>query len=234
MTMRARTNSGRSLRCVLLGLAVLAPATARADVDAALSASAPVTSVTPAPLPDRGAGFVGAKLGAYLPQAFSPLGASFYAEVEGGYLLPFFRRALGISASFGFSMPQVGGSGIADPRVSGGSYSYDQPSQQFLLGLTVVGRIPLGRFMPYVGVGPRYSIVRTPSTGASATGSAIDQSLETSRQVGVGVPVGLDVTLGPGRLFAEAQLLWAQSPQRSTGPASFGSILAAAGYRLVS
>ena len=40
MTMRARTNSGRSLRCVLLGLAVLAPATARADVDAAISASA--------------------------------------------------------------------------------------------------------------------------------------------------------------------------------------------------
>lgn len=181
---------------------------------------------------DRGAGVIGVKVGALLPQAFSPLGASFLAELEGGYLLPFARRLIGIVGSVGVTMPTVSGSSIADPRVNGGSFSYQQTSQQFLLGLSVVGHIPLGRVVPYIGVGPRAFIVRTPSDGQAGS-SAIPGSSELSVSAGVGVPVGLEVLLGPGRLCAELQLLYSPASQRSTGTGSFGSMTAALGYRFV-
>lgn len=181
---------------------------------------------------DRGAGLVGLKVGALLPHAFSPLGASWMVELEGGYLLPFYRRLIGVVASLGVTMPTVSGSAVSDPRVSGGSFSYEQSSQQFQLGLTVVGHIPLGRFVPYIGVGPRAFIVRTPSSGQAGE-SPIPGSSELSVSPGVGVPVGLEVLLGPGRLCAELQLLYAAATQRSTGPGSFGSMSVALGYRLV-
>jgi hypothetical protein len=67
----------------------------------------------------------------------------------------------------------------------------------------------------------------------AASGTAIPESIELSQEFGVGVPLGLDILLGPGRLFFELQLLYAASSQQSTGPGTFGSMTAAAGYRLV-
>lgn len=181
---------------------------------------------------DRGAGVIGVKVGALLPQPFSPLGASWMVVVEGGYLLPFHHRLIGIVGSVGVTMPTVSGSALSDSRVGGGSFDYQQQSQQFLLGLTVVGHIPLGRLVPYVGVGPRAFVVRTVSSG-QAGGSAFPESSELSVEPGVGVPVGLGILLGPGRLTAELQLLYAPTHQRSTGPGSFGSMSIAAGYSFV-
>jgi len=182
---------------------------------------------------DKGAGLIGIKVGAFLPQAFQDqLSTSYFVELEGGYLLPFVNRMFGIVGSFALSMPTTHGT-VSDGRVPGGSYSYDQTTQQFQLGLTFVAKVPIGRFVPYVGVGPRLFIVRTPSSGLSTSGTAIPESVELSQEVGVGVPVGLDILLGPGRLFAELQLLYAASSQQSTGPGTFGSMTAAAGYRFV-
>lgn len=192
-----------------------------------------VSSTWALPENDKGAGLLGIKVGAFLPQAFQDqLSTSYFVELEGGYLLPFVHRMFGIVASFAFSMPTTHGT-ISDARLPGGGYSYDQTTQQFQLGLTFVAKVPVGRFVPYVGVGPRLFIVRTPSTGLTTGGAAIPESVELSQEVGVGVPVGLDILLGPGRLFAELQLLYAASSQASTGPGTFGSMTAAAGYRFV-
>ena len=192
-----------------------------------------VSSTWALPENDKGAGLLGIKVGAFLPQAFQDqLSTSYFVELEGGYLLPFVNRMFGIVGSFALSMPTTHGT-ISDARVPGGSYSYDQTTQQFQLGLTFVAKVPVGRFVPYVGVGPRLFIVRTPSNGATAGGAAIPETVELSQEVGVGVPVGLDILLGPGRLFAELQLLYAASSQASTGPGTFGSMTAAAGYRFV-
>lgn len=192
-----------------------------------------VTSTYNLPPGDKGAGIVGLKAGVLLPQAFSPLGANFYAELEFGYLLPFLHRLFAITGSVGVTLPTVSGVDIADPRVSGMTYSYQQTTQQFLLGLTITAKIPFGRIVPYLGVGPRAFVVRTPSGGQSGAGSILPTNVELSIEPGVGVPIGLDVLLGPGRVFGEAQLLYAPASQRSTGPGSFGSMTVDVGYRFI-
>lgn len=184
------------------------------------------------PQGDRGAPLIGLKLNALLPQAFSPLHTHVLAEVEAGYVLPFGRRVISVTASFGFSMPSTDGSGISDSRVPGGSFSYRSTEQHFLIGVTAYANMPLGRVLPYVGIGPRIYAVRTTSSG-DANGAAILETLETSTQVGVGVPVGVNVMLGPGRIFGEFQLLWAGINQKSTGDGSVGSLTIGAGYRFV-
>lgn len=224
-----------ALKFITAGLAALLSfvLTPQGHVVSPAAADRGVSSTWALPENDKGAGLVGVKVGAFLPQAFqAQLDTSYFVELEGGYLLPFVNRMFAIVGSFALSMPQTRNT-VMDPRVPGGSYSYDQTTQQFQLGLSFQAKVPLGRLVPYVGIGPRLFIVRTPSSGSAADGTAIPQTTELSQEVGVGVPLGLDILLGPGRLFLEFQLLYAASSQQSTGAGSFGSMTAAAGYRFV-
>ena len=214
---------GAPLLASLLASLVLGAPAARADRG--------LSTVKEQPPGDRGGGILGAKVGVYLPQVFSPLLTSYFVEVEGGYVLPYVHRLLAITGSAALSSPTISGGG-ADPRLPSGGYTYELTQQQIVLGLTVTAKIPLGRVVPYVGIGPRLFVMRSASQG-QAGGSVIPESVETSAEAGVIVPLGLDILLGPGRLFAEGQLLWAGTEQRTTGAAQLGAIAVAAGYRLV-
>ena len=191
-----------------------------------------VPSTAQIPPGDKGAMLVGLKLGVLLPQAFSPLGTHILPELEAGYLLPYGRRILGVTASFAFTMPSTSGSGIADTRVPGGAFDYNSTEQHFLIGVTLLANLPLGKVLPDVGIGPRVYAVRTISGGV-AGGQTILETVETSTQVGVGVPIGVNYMLGPGRLFGEFQFLWAGIAQKSTGDGSVGSLTLGVGYRVV-
>lgn len=224
-----------ALKFITAGLAALLSfvLTSQGQIVSRAAADRGASSTWALPANDKGAGLIGVKVGAFLPQAFqSQLDTSYFLELEGGYLLPFVNRMFAIVGSSALSNPQTKNT-VSDPRVPGGSYSYDQTTQQFQLGLSFQAKVPLGRLVPYVGIGPRLFIVRTPSSGSAADGTAIPQTTELSQEVGVGVPLGLDILLGPGRVFLEFQLLYAASSQQSTGAGSFGSMTAAAGYRFV-
>ncbi len=215
------------LTSLLVLAAVLTPAPARADRGMSTTAEPPPS--------DKGGAIVGLKIGVLLPQAFSPLSTSYYVEAEAGYLLPFARRLIAVTASISFTSPGTSNTGT-DPRLPGGVYSYDVTQQQLTFGLSVLAKIPLGRIVPYIGAGPRFFLLKTSSSGqAGPAGQTvlIPETTETSTEIGVGVPLGVDILLGPGRLFGEAQLLWAATGQRSTGAGSVGSIILGAGYRLV-
>ncbi len=192
-------------------------------------------SVEPAK-PDRGAFVLGVKGGGLFPEVFSDLGANFFVDVEVGWILPFLKRGIAITIDAGYTQPEVTKSGT-DPRVTsnGGMYTWDLTQRQVIIGLTIAWRMTFigeGRLVPYIGVGPRLWLLQTQVVGSAGSGNPITESDEQSTKVGVGVPIGLDYKVGPGRFFVEAQFLWGPIDHRTTGDSSVGSITAALGYRL--
>jgi hypothetical protein len=204
---------------------------------AAFAEPPPETITAPATKPDRGAFLLGLKAGGSFSEPFSPLGPSYLVDVEVGYVLPFLHRGLALVLDAGYTEPTASG-GTTDPRVTanGGAYTWNLTQREVLVGFTVIYRLTMigsGRVAPYLGVGAKLWLLQSKLVGAAGAGSPISESDEQSTKVGVSVPLGVDVGLGPGRIFVEAQLLWAPIDHRSTGDSSVGAITAALGYRLL-
>jgi hypothetical protein len=196
---------------------------------------------------DRGAFVFGAGVGALFGQPFTGgrLGVSYLVDVQLGYVLPVADRSLGVLLDVGYSEPQASGSG-SDPRVGAttppasamtvtpGMYSWSLTQRQLITGFTVLYRMTFinhGRIAPYLGIGPRLFFNQS-LTMSPPGANMISQTTEQSMTVGLSVPLGLDIALGPGRLFIEALLLWAPIDHRITGDSSVGSVDALVGYRL--
>lgn len=188
-----------------------------------------VTATQPAH--DRGIVLVAPKVGVLLPYGFSRLGASYLVGLEVGYALPVLHHHLAITIEGEFTNPSASGS-TTDPRLdaSSGAYSWSLSQRELILGLSLVYRHPIGRFVPYVGVGPRLFLLDSRVTGTAGT-APISQSSEVSTKVGAGIPVGCGFHLGPGDLFAELQLNVSGIDHRTTGDSNTGSLSLAAGYR---
>ncbi len=204
---------------------------------AAFAQESPTTD-SATPTHDRGAFVVGLKFGGLFAQPFTEgrLGASFLASVEVGYVLPFVRRGFQLLLDVGYTQPTASGT-MLDPRVrsNGGNYDWNMIQRELVTGFTVMYRLTLigqGRVAPYIGVGPRLFFLQTVISG-SAGASVISESREQSMRFGLSVPLGVDIGLGPGRVFIEALMLWAPVQHRITGDSSVGSINALAGYRLM-
>jgi hypothetical protein len=218
------------MRRLVIATVLLSSVLARAQTTTTTS-----TTVTEAaPAHDRGQVLVAVKGGVLLPYGFSKLGASYLVDVELGYALPVLHHRLAITVEGAFTAPQASGS-TTDPRLdasTGGTYSWQIAQREVILGLNLIYRHPLGRFTPYVGIGPRMFLLDSRVNG-NASGAPISQSSEVSTKFGVGIPVGLGVHLGPGDLFAELQLNVSPMDHLTTGPTNTGSIALAAGYRLI-
>lgn len=207
-----------------------APAAA-ADAPAAQIA---VEAPPPAEKKDRGAVLIGVKAGGLFAEPFSKLGPSFLVDVELGYVLPILHRGLVLTVDGGYTQPEASGT-QTDPRVdaNGGSYTWSETQRELMLGVTVMYRLTLigtGRVAPYIGVGGRLWLLDTKVNGAVGAG-AISESHEQSTKFGLSVPLGVDVGLGPGRVFVEGMLLWAPIDHAITGESSVGAISVEAGYR---
>ncbi len=189
------------------------------------------TVTSSAPARDHGVVLLAPKVGVLLPYGFSSLGASYLVGLEVGWALPVLKHRLAITVEGEFTAPEANGS-TTDARLdaSAGSYSWHLAQRELILGLTLVYRHPVGRLVPYVGVGPRLFLLDSRVTG-TAGAAAISQSSETSTKVGAGIPIGLGFHVGPGDLFAEVQLNVSGIDHRTTGQANTGSLSIAAGYR---
>lgn len=248
-------------RNVLLFVALLG-APALAQQPAAVPPTAPppaagvsTPSVTPPPAPalppepapaatviaakpkrDRGEVMLAVKAGVFLPQAFSKLETSYLVELEVGYALPVLKHRLAIAIEGAFTDPQLDGT-TTDPRLdaAGGSYNWHLEQRELILGLTLYYRHPIGRWIPYVGVGPRLFLLESLVSGQAGQmmPAGINTSTEESTKVGAGIPIGFGVTLGPGHLFAELALDIAPIDHRTTGDTNTGALSLSAGYRLM-
>jgi hypothetical protein len=84
--------------------------------------------------------------------------------------------------------------------------------------------------VPFAGLGPRIYLLETVAEG-KANGEVIQESHERSTKFGVGLPLGVEYTLGPGGLMAELLFEWGPLEHRVTGDTSLLAATLQLGYR---
>jgi hypothetical protein len=182
---------------------VVAPSGARAEVQL--------------PDPDRGAAVVGGKVGVILP--FDGLGVNGTGGIEVGYLAPWLKRSFGLIVDLTYAQPTADGTVTNDPRVGSGTYSWHLTQRELVLSPMVLYRLSLsvlGRFVPYIAFGPRIYFLESLVDGTVGT-TTILTTTEKSTKGGIGLPVGLEVRLGPGALMAEFLFEWGPLNHTATG-----------------
>jgi hypothetical protein len=171
----------------------------------------------------------GAKAGGIVPLG----GLSPWAQfgVEAGVVFPWLRRGISLGLHVDYAQPTSDGTQAGDPRVAGGSYTWNL-TQQYLTFMPVVmyRHTGFGRVVPFAGVGPRIYLMR--STVSGAVGSVgIPETTEQSTALGVGVPFGVELKVGPGGVLGEVLAQWGPFEHAATGPTHTGALSLSVGYR---
>ncbi len=172
---------------------------------------------------------VGARVGAIAPlDGLSPF-ASFGLEV--GAVLPPMHRRLAIVIAADYTQPTATGTAM-DPRVAGGSYTWKLTERELgLMAVILYRATQVKRVTPYAGIGPRVLFLE--STVGDHGLPVIAHTTEVSTKVGVGVPLGAELKLGPGRLTGELLLQYGALDHVATGASHTGAVSLAVGYRLL-
>jgi hypothetical protein len=187
--------------------------------------------VEAAPRKDRGAFLIGAKVGLALP--FDGLGPMAGGVIEIGYLLPALKRSLAVTVDVGYTQPAKDGTTMGDPRVTGqmGTYSWHITQQELTLSAAVYYRLSFfGRAVPFIGCGPRLYLHKSTVQGSVGT-TAIQPTTEQLTKLGIMIPVGVAVRLGPGELVAELLFEYGRVDDVATGWASTAGGNLQLGYR---
>ena len=172
---------------------------------------------------------VGARVGGIAPlDGLSPF-ASFGLEV--GAVLPPLHRRLAIVIAADYTQPTATGSAM-DPRVAGGTFTWKLTERELgLMAVIMYRATQVKRVTPYAGIGPRALFLE--STVGDDGLPVISDTTEVSTKVGVGVPLGAELRLGPGRLTAELLLQYGALDHVATGDSHTGAVSLAVGYRLL-
>ena len=206
----------------------------------ALAQPAPAPAAPPAPdaipgpaqpaKPDRGAFVAGGKVGVALP--FDGLGPMASGIVEIGYVFPWLKRSFGLLVDVAYTVPVKSGTQMGDPRVDG-PYGWKLTQKELTISPAVYYRLTmLGRVVPYIGVGPRIYLHRSVVEGNVAM-QKILETTEQSTKVGVGVPLGVGIKLGPGELMAEFLFEWGKLDHTATGDSTSMGGNVQLGYRFL-
>lgn len=164
---------------------------------------------------------------------FSKLSASVAATVEAGALMRWTGHEIGGTVGVSYEQPTASG-GLTDPRVPGGSYTWDLGQRSLAVTPSLLYRMTsLGFIVPYASVGPRISFME--QTGSGAAGSnALGATTETLARIGARGRVGAEFLLGFGGITVDALFEWAPLGSVSAGAGtSLMGISAQVGYRLV-
>jgi hypothetical protein len=189
------------------------------------------TGAQDAPSPHRSGVLLGAKVGGVVP--FGGLNPNARIGIEAGYVFPFAHGSFGAALDIDFAAPKSSGTKTGDPRVPGGSYDWHLTEQELAFMPVLMYRLTsLKVVTPYAGIGPRFFLLRSTVRGTAA-GATIEETTEQSTKVGIGVPLGVEVPLGPGGLMAELLLEYGSLDHRATGTTNTGGLNLLVGYRFL-
>lgn len=117
--------------------------------------------------------------------------------------------------------------------MQGGTYGWHLTEQILAIQPTIMYRFTkLKSVVPFIGVGPRIYMLRSTVRGAVA-GVEIPETTEQSTKVGLGVPFGAEIKLGPGALIGELLFEYGSLDHTATGDSNTGALSLAVGYRLL-
>jgi hypothetical protein len=184
---------------------------------------------------ETGAVLLGAKAGGIA--SFNGLDPFVHGALEIGYVFPTLNRGLGAYLQVEYSAPSTDGKVDEDfdrERVPSGSYSWEFTQQELVLGPTFLYRLTFlsDTITPYVGIGPRIYLLKDTVRG-KADGVSIDETTEQSMKWGLGLPLGTELALGPGRLIGELMFQWGPLEHTLTGDTHLGGASLSVGYRLL-
>jgi hypothetical protein len=183
-----------------------------------------------APKP-KGGLLAGAKVGGLL--SFGGLDPNARVGLELGYVFPWLDRGLAFLVAADYAAPKSSGTQTGDPRVDGGTYDWHLTEHILAITPTVMYRFTkLKAVVPYVGVGPRIYLLKSTVRGAVG-GVEIPETTEQSTKVGLGVPLGAELKLGPGALIGELLFEYGSLDHTATGSSNTGALSLALGYRLL-
>lgn len=173
------------------------------------------------------------KIGGIAP--FNGLSPFVAAGIEGGYIFGNTQRRIGVLLDVEYTAPKGDGTkeeSFNPERIPGGSYDWELRQKEltfqptFLYRLTGVTDI----LTPYAGIGPRIYFLESVVRG-SAGDQKFKDTKEQSTKFGVGVPLGVEVALGPGGLLAELLFQWAPLDHEATGDSHLAGLSLFVGYR---
>jgi hypothetical protein len=173
----------------------------------------------------------GVKLGGIVP--LDGLEPFVQYGVEVGYALPVptLGRRIAVVLDVDYTEPMTTGT-ETDPRVAGGMYTWTLIQEELGVMPAILYRATfMKRIVPYGGVGFRMLFLK--STVADDGTPPIEDTTEVSMKFGVGVPVGAELKLGPGRLIAELLCQYGGLDHVATGDSHTGGISLSVGYRFI-
>jgi hypothetical protein len=189
----------------------------------------PAPAEPPASDADSEAFLAGAKLGGIV--AFNGLGPFLAGGLELGWVFAGTHRSLVALLDVGYATPKGSDESADELGRVAGDWEWEVTQKELTLQPTALYRLTaLGKVVPFAGIGPRIYLLETTARG-SAGGQQFGEHREKSTKLGVGVPLGAELELGPGGLFAELLLEWAPIDHRITGDSHLAAASLFVGYR---
>ena len=229
--MRVLHNLGLIVPFAMATLFVL-PGTAQAE-DAAADKSISTADLSSSS-DDAGSAFMlGAKIGGVA--SFNGLSPYPHYALELGYVFSTLNRGLGVFVGVDYTAPSAKGGATEETspeRVTDGTYFWELRQKELVFAPTLMYRITTlsTLFTPYIGIGPRMYFLQSVVTG-TAGDQDLGESTEQSTKLGLGLPIGTEIAVGPGGILVEILAQWDTIDHHITGDSHLAGTSAFLGYR---